>query len=117
MTQRHLTITMKSDWQGALRAATASTGSARYQGEILNFESPGQFFGQLTEKRWALVRACQGAGEVSVRELARRLGRDVKRVLDDIVTLTELGMLERTEQGGVMCPFASVHIDMVLEAA
>ena len=88
-----------------------------YQGEVLNFESPGQFFGMLTERRWELVRAAQGKGELSVRELARQVGRDVKRVHEDVVALAELGLLERTDAGGVVCPFASLHIDMHLKAA
>ena len=117
MNKRRLTITMHPDWQAALRSAGKSAKAATYQGEVLNFESPGQFFGQLTEKRWDVVRACQGKGELSVREVARIVGRDVKRVHDDVVLLAELGMVERTEGGGVLCPFASMHIDMYLEAA
>ena len=52
-----------------------------------------------------------------MRELARTVGRDVKRVHDDVVILAELGMLERTEGGGVICPYSSMHIDMYLKAA
>ncbi len=117
MKNRYLTITMQPDWQGALRAAGKAAKADTYQGEVLNFESPGHFFGQLTEKRWEIVRACQGKGELSVRELARVVGRDVKRVHDDVVMLAELGLLERTESGGVLCPFSSMHIDMYLKAA
>ncbi len=117
MNNRYLTITMKADWQGALRAAGQSAKAGTYQGEVLNFESPGDFFGQLSEKRWEIVRACQGKGELSVRELARAVRRDVKRVHEDVTTLAELGLLERTQSGGVLCPFSSMHIDMVLKAA
>jgi predicted transcriptional regulator len=71
----------------------------------------------LSEKRWDIVRAAQGKGEMSVRELARVVDRDVKRVHDDIVILAELGLLERTENGGLSCPYTSMHIDMYLQAA
>ena len=117
MTDRYLTITMQADWQGALRSAGRAAKAGGYQGEVLNFESPGDFFGQLSEKRWEVVRACQGRGEVSVRELARLVKRDVKRVHEDVTTLAELGLLERTESGGVVCPFSTMHIDMYLKAA
>lgn len=117
MNQRHLTITLRPDWKAALRAAGKAARANSYQGEVLNFESPAQFFGQLTEKRWDVVRVAQGQGELPVRELARRLARDVKRVHEDVVLLTELGLLERTDSGGVICPFASLHIDMYLQAA
>jgi len=117
MTDRCLTITLQSDWKGALRAAAKTASADSYQGEVLNFETPAQFFGRLTEKRWDIVRAAQGKGELSVRELARVVDRDVKRVHEDVVMLTELGLLERTDRGGVVCPYASMHIDMHLKAA
>lgn len=117
MTDRYLTITLLPDWKGGLRAAAKVAQSRKYQGEVLNFETPAQFFGQLTEKRWDIVRAVQGKGELSIRGLARMVGRDVKRVHEDIVVLAELGLLERTDSGGVVCPYMSMHIDMVLNAA
>jgi len=117
MTERFLTITLQPDWKGALRTAGRAATGAIYQGEVLTFESPGHFFGQLSEKRWEIVRAAQGKGELSVRELARVVGRDVKRVHEDVGILAELGLLERTNGGGVLCPYTSLHIDMVLKAA
>ena len=117
MTQRNLTITLQPDWRAAIRSAGIAAKSDTYQGEVLNFETPAQFFGQLSEKRWDIVRAAQGKGEMSVRELARVVDRDVKRVHEDIVILAELGLLERTEGGGVSCPYTSMHIDMYLQAA
>jgi predicted transcriptional regulator len=117
MSARHLTITLQSDWKRALREAGARSKLEGYQGEILNFESPAAFFGQLTEKRWKLVRLAQGKPPMAIRELARLAERDVRRVHEDVVMLTKLGLLERTEQGGVVCPFVTVHIDMHLQAA
>ncbi len=117
MTQRHLTITLQPDWAAALRAAGRAAKADGYQGEVLNFETPAQFFGQLTEKRWELVRTAQGRGALSVRELARAVGRYVKRIHEDIGILADLGLLERTDRGGVVCPYASMHIDMYLKAA
>ena len=117
MTERFLTITLQPNWKGALRAMAQAAKAQEYQGEVLNFESPGHFFGRLSEKRWEIVRAAQGKGELSVRELARIVGRDVKRVHEDIGILANLGMLERTEIGGVVCPYSSMHIDMYMKAA
>ena len=117
MNDRFLTITLQPKWQAGLRSTALAAKKTTYQGEILNFESPGHFFGQLTEKRWALVRTAQGKGELSVRELARLVERDVKRVHEDVVVLADLGLLERTVSGGLICPYESMHIDMVLKAA
>lgn len=116
MRQRHLTITLQPDWRAALRQAGARAKARSYQGEVLNFESPGAFFSRLSERRWDLVRTLQGQGEIAIRELARRVGRDVKRVHEDVQILIELDLVERGAAGGVACPFDEVHIDMRLHA-
>jgi predicted transcriptional regulator len=116
MTTRTLVITMNADWRAALRGAGKRATARSYQGEMLNFETAGSFFGKLTERRWALVHALQGQGAMSVRELARRVSREIRRVRDDVEVLTELGLFERTDSGGVLCPFEAVHIDMRLKA-
>ena len=113
--QRTLTITLQPNWKAALRTAGKRSQAQTYQGEVLNFESPGAFFSRLSERRWELVRALQGQGTLAVRELARRVERDVKRVHEDVQVLADLGLVERTESG-IECPFAEVHIDMHLTA-
>ena len=117
MAPRTLTITLQPDWRAALRAAGRIAQAEHYQGETLNFETPAACFGRLTERRWALVQALLGAGALSVRELSRRLGRDVKRVHEDVTVLAELGLIERTESGGVLCPFEDIHVDLRLRRA
>jgi predicted transcriptional regulator len=115
--QRTLTITLQPDWRAALRAAGAAASRPDgYQGEVLNFESPGVLFSRLTERRWSLVHALQGQGPMAVRELARRVSRDVKRVHEDVQVLAELGLVERDAAGGVVCPFAEVHVNLHLRA-
>ncbi|MCD2172158.1 HVO_A0114 family putative DNA-binding protein [Rhizobium sp. C4] len=115
---RALTITTEPDWKSALRAAgkRAETGvkTGEYQGETLNFETPGAFFSRLTERRWQMLDALLGSGTVGVRELARRLGRDVKRVHEDAAALIELGLIEKNERGQLNCPFENIHVDMVM---
>ncbi|MBM3392834.1 MAG: winged helix-turn-helix transcriptional regulator [Betaproteobacteria bacterium] len=116
--ERTLTITLRPNGWSALReAAQAGFASNRYAGEYLNFETAAQFFGRLTERRWEIVRALQGAGSLSVREVARRVHRDVKRVHEDLQTLLELGLIETSEGGGVECPYADIHVDMHLGRA
>ncbi len=56
-----------------------------------------------------------GAGELSLRETARRLGRDITRVSEDVAVLVELGLLERTAKGGVLCPFQDIEVHMRLQ--
>jgi predicted transcriptional regulator len=116
--ERTLTITINPDWRaflaGASKRALEGAQSGTYQGERLNFESPAAFFGQLTELRWNVVREMLGTGRVGVRALARRLDRDVRRVHQDAHALIDLGILEQDEDGGLICPFADIHINMHL---
>lgn len=51
MEKRTLTITLQADWKAALRAAGKAAQRGGYQGEVLNFESPGIFFSRLSERR------------------------------------------------------------------
>jgi len=52
---------------------------------------------------------------MAVRELSRRADRDVKRVHEDVQVLAELGMDERDDADGVLCPYTDVHIDMQVQ--
>lgn len=49
---------------------------------------------------------------LAVRELARRVGRDVRRVHQDVQIPAELGLLERDQAGRVVCPYANMHMHM-----
>ena len=67
MTERYLTITLQPDWKSALRAAGQVAKADTYQGEVLKFETPAQFFGPITDNRKTLGhRACSaGQGQVN----------------------------------------------------
>jgi predicted transcriptional regulator len=117
MATRTLKITVDPDWRAVLRDTARKSRESKYQGERLNFESADLLLGKLTVLRWALVRELLGAGEVPLRELARRVGRDVKRVHGDITALSELGLVERTPRGGALCPYKDIHIDLHLQSA
>lgn len=119
---RVLTVTLSPDWKSGLLAAGKAMQqgieTGEYQGEVLSFESAGVLFGKLTEKRWDLVRALLSeAAPIGVREVARRVDRGVRRVHDDIQVLIELGMIERTEDGKIACPYDDIHVDLHVRAA
>ncbi|CAM3587487.1 Transcriptional regulator [Bordetella sputigena] len=110
--ERKLTITARRDWATALREAGARMKLGTYQGETLNFETPSAFFSCLTSNRWAMLAELQSAGTVGVRELARRLGHDIKRVRDDVTALAKLGLIAHSETGALSCPYALIHVDI-----
>jgi predicted transcriptional regulator len=86
------------------------------QGEIISFESPALLFKLLTRKRWELLSVMTGAGPMSVREAARRAGRDVKAVHGDIHALLDAGVLAKTDEDLVVFPYDAVHVDFTLRA-
>jgi len=83
----------------------------------ISFASPELLWQVLTAKRWELLKVLCGAGPVSIREVARRVGRDVKAVHSDITALLKAGVLDRAEGGGIVFPFEAVKVEFLLEAA
>jgi hypothetical protein len=61
---------LQPDWKAASRAVGVAAKADTYQGEVLNFETPARFFGQLFKKRWDIVSSAQGKGEMLLKELA-----------------------------------------------
>ncbi len=86
------------------------------QGAHISFESEEQLWKTLTIKRWQLLKTMTGAGELSIREVARRLDRDVKAVHDDITALLLCGLLNKTDSGAMIFPYDAVHVDFILRA-
>ncbi|AVR87330.1 hypothetical protein Tharo_0380 [Thauera aromatica K172] len=83
----------------------------------ISFATPELLWKVLTEKRWELLKVLCGAGPVSIREAARRVGRDIKAVHGDITALLNAGVLERTEDGRIVFPFEAVKVEFLLQAA
>jgi predicted transcriptional regulator len=81
------------------------------------FATPELLWQVLTAKRWELLKAMCGAGPMSIREAARRVGRDVKAVHGDVTALLEAGVLNRTAAGAVEFPFNAVKVEFLLKAA
>jgi predicted transcriptional regulator len=64
----------------------------------------------LTPKRYELIRHLRKEQSVaSIRALARALGRDVKRVHEDVVALEEFGLITRNRETGIL----STEIDEI----
>ena len=70
----------------------------------------------LTVKRWELLKAMTGQGEMSIREAARQVERDVKAVHSDVQALLKAGVLEHTADGHIVFPYDAVHVDFTLVA-
>ncbi len=97
------------------RALAAFEG--KEQGAHITFASVELLWRTLTAKRWELLKAMTGQGPMSIREAARRVGRDVKAVHGDVHALLAAGVLDRDDDGRVVFPFDAVRVDFVLNAA
>ncbi|SAK89241.1 Helix-turn-helix domain protein [Caballeronia calidae] len=91
--------------------------SGKFQGHFFSYATPELLFRTFTTPRWQIIRAMTGAGPMSIRELSRRLERDVKGVHRDVKALLEAGLLEHDEHGAIVFPFDTVHVNFTLKAA
>lgn len=110
-----VTLEVSSREEANRRLKNAFRGQT--QGAFISFETPALLFKVLTQKRWELLSALTGTGPVTLREAARRVGRDVKAVHGDVHALLNAGVLQKTEEGRIVFPFDAVRVNFVLKAA
>jgi len=108
-----LTIAVETDFEPARERLKAALGGEP-QGAYLTFATPELLWKMLSIKRVEILRAMMGQGEMSIRAVARRVGRDVKAVHGDVTALIEMGAVERTESGRVLFPFERIHVDYTI---
>ena len=111
-----LTIGVASKEQARERLAAAFSGRPQ-GGPRLTFASHALMWRVLTPNRWAVLEAMTGAGPLALREIARRVSRDVKGVHTDVHALLEAGVINRTEAGAFEFPYDAVRVDFTLKAA
>ena len=97
-------------------AKVAKSGKAEREARI-SFATPELLWEVLTLKRWELIKSLCGAGALSIREVARRVHRDVKAVHGDVHALLQAGVLQRDESGKIVFPFDAVKVEFLLRAA
>jgi predicted transcriptional regulator len=82
----------------------------------LDFERLEDVWKIISEKRWAVIQMMTGAGPLSIREIARRVGRDVRAVHSDVTLLHHAGVVDRTEDGQMVFPYDVVRLDFTFDA-
>jgi predicted transcriptional regulator len=83
-------------------------------GERLSFADLPLLLKSLSPARWDLLVALRKEGPMSVRALAKRLGRDYKNVHTDVAQLVELQLIERTGRSSVRVGWDAVRADLKL---
>jgi predicted transcriptional regulator len=114
---RTVTLEVRAPEEGMSDFVKAWKTGKGHGGARIAFASPELLWRVLTAKRWEILKALCGVGPVSVREAARRVGRDVKAVHSDITALLAAGVLTRTERGRIEFPFDTVKVEFLLRAA
>jgi predicted transcriptional regulator len=94
-------------WKSGKNDATAQIG----------FQSWELMHKVLSPKRLEIIRAMTGAGPLSIREVARRVGRDFKGVHSDMTLLAQSGVIDRDERGRFVFPYDKIHVDFEISAA
>lgn len=110
-----VTITVDSTESFKQRVKAAFSG--KRQEQRISFESFELLWKVLAPNRMALVQTLTGAGPVTLREAARRVGRDVRAVHSDVHLLLRAGVLRKDDEGRIEFPHTGVHVDFTLKAA
>ncbi len=110
------TVTLSLASREEVTRCALSAFDGETQGARISFASAELLWRTLTHKRWALLHAMTGQGVMSIREAARRVGRDVKAVHGDVSALISAGVIDRVE-GGIVFPYDAIHVDFVLTSA
>jgi predicted transcriptional regulator len=112
-----ITLDVRSPPDAMAEALAAAKSGKQQKSARISFASPELLWRVLTAKRWELLKALCGAGPLSIREAARRVGRDVKAVHADVTALLLAGVLDRTESGRIEFPYDALRVEFLLQAA
>ena len=94
----------------------ALAGKADEANPTLNFGSYDDMHRVLAPSRLTIVKALAGQGALSIREVARRVSRDVQAVHRDVTMLINAGVIDRTDKG-IEFPYTRIHFEFDVNAA
>jgi predicted transcriptional regulator len=94
----------------------ALEGDERLQGSYITFLDWDSLWKTLSPKKMHILHSMTGAGELSIREVARRVERDVKAVHTDLQALLACGIVDKGA-AGVIFPYDQIHFDFVIGKA
>ena len=114
---RTLTITVNPDWEAVMQEAEnlaeAAIETGQYQGEKLNFETLEAFSSKLPSYRREMLVILKHNKSIGIGELARKLGKDIQQVNEDVNVLMGLGLIEKDEHGALLCPYDHINFECV----
>ncbi|MBB1202654.1 glycosyl transferase family 1 [Enterobacteriaceae bacterium 89] len=109
--------TMKDFADNVMSSMNAAATGERGAGDgVISFPSWAVMHKVMAPNRMAVIQAMAGRGELTIREIAALVGRDVKGVHTDVTALINAGLLERGESG-TQFPYDAIHFDFTISAA
>jgi len=94
----------------------AECGETVQEKHRLHFENLEVLLKILTPGRWALLKKLHANGPMSIRALAKDLGRDYKNVHTDVRRLENISLIERTKNDQIKVPWDIVEARLLLAA-
>ena len=83
---------------------------------VINFQNPSDLRALLTDRRIELLQSVMSETAGSIRQLADRVGRDVKSVHDDLQVLADYDIVQFEQDGRAKRPFVPYEqIEISLE--
>jgi predicted transcriptional regulator len=86
------------------------------QGEFISFVSVELLCKVLTPQRWEMIQKMAGKGPMTLRGVARLVGKDVKTTHGNVHALLRNGVLKKDEDGKIFFPYDAIHVDFMLTA-
>jgi predicted transcriptional regulator len=116
------TLTVRLSTVVDAKARFVEAGRRALAGEMveaspsINFATYDDMHRVLAPSRLAIVKALAGQSALSIREVARRVNRDVQAVHRDVTTLINAGVIDRTADG-IEFPYDRLHFEYDVSAA
>jgi predicted transcriptional regulator len=111
----HVGDSLEAIGQRVKHAVRRDRSGERVREYHLTFDSFETLAKVLTPRRLELLRHVHKHPAASIRALAQALGRDYRRVHDDVEALAEAGLLQRADAGtGVSAPFDAIETRIAL---
>ena len=108
------TVTIEVSSAEKTRERMLAAFEGQEQGNYISFPTTETLWKTFTPKRWEVIREMTGAGAIAIRELSRRLQRDVRAVHSDVHALLNCGVLDKTSDGKIEFPYEAVHVDFMV---
>lgn len=99
--------------EGKKFARLLDAGKKMHEADFeLSFSSPAQLVAELSPKRMELLQVLKKAGPLSIRALAKMMGRNYSNVHADVQRLIEHGLIEKDAGDHVLVPWDDVVVRM-----